>query len=90
MAAILDLHQLSWASALFNLLEIFKNLSGLVINSSKTEGMRIRSSSYKTLKPFDIKWPDEPIKALGAYYSYVSNFCTKKILLRDWTVSTNV
>ena len=53
------------AQALFNLLEVFKNLSGLVINSSKTEGMWIGSSRDKTSKPFGIKWPDEPIKALG-------------------------
>ena len=32
------------AQALFNLLEVFKNLSGLVINSSKTEGIWIGSS----------------------------------------------
>ena len=27
-------------------------------------------SRDKTSKPFGIKWPDEPIKALGVYYSY--------------------
>ena len=32
--------------------------------------MRIGSSRDKTSKPFGIKWPDEPIKALGVYYSY--------------------
>ena len=32
--------------------------------------MWIGSSRGKTLKPFGIKWPDEPIKALGVYYSY--------------------
>ena len=58
------------AQALFNLLEVFKKLSGLVINSSKTEGMWIRSSRDETSKPFGIKWPDEPIKALSVYYSY--------------------
>ena len=58
------------AQALFNLLEVFKNLSGLIINSSKTEGMWIGLSRDKTSKPFGIKWPDEPIKALGVYYSY--------------------
>ena len=58
------------AQALFNLLEVFKNLSGLVINSSKTEGMWIGSSRDKTSKPFGTRWPDEPIKALGVYYSY--------------------
>ena len=66
------------AQALFNLLEVFKNLSGLVINSSKTEGMWIGSSRDKTSKPFGIKWPDEPVKALGVYFSYDIWFCTKK------------
>ena len=32
--------------------------------------MMIGSSRDKTSKPFGIKWPDEPIKALGVYYSY--------------------
>ena len=41
-----------------------------MIDSSKTEGMWIRSSRDKTSKPFGIKWPDEPIKALSVYYSY--------------------
>ena len=58
------------AQALFNLLEVFKNLSGLVINSSKTEGMWIGSSRDKISKSFGIKWPDEPTKAVGVYYSY--------------------
>ena len=66
------------AQALFNLLEVFKNLSGLVINSSKTEEMWIGSSRDKTSKPFGIKWPDEPIKALGVYYSYVIKLLHEK------------
>ena len=36
------------AQALYSLLEVFKNLSGLVINSSKTEEMWIGSSRDKT------------------------------------------
>ena len=64
------LSDIDLAQALFNLLEVFKNLSGLVINSSKTEGVWIGLSRDKTSKPFGIKWPDEPIKALGVYYSY--------------------
>ena len=71
------------AHALFNLLDAFKKLSGLVINSSKTEGMWIGSSRGKTLKPFGIKWPEEPIKALGVYYSYDIKLLHEKILLRD-------
>ena len=58
------------ARALFTLLDVFKELSGLRINSSKTEGMWIGSSRSNKLKPFGIKWPDEPIKALGVYYTY--------------------
>ena len=57
-------------NALFNLLDIFKKLSRLVINSFKTEGMWIGSSRRKTFKPLGIKWPDEPIKELGFYYSF--------------------
>ena len=56
--------------ALFTLLDVLKELSGLRINSSKTEGMWVGSSRSNKLKPFDIKWPDEPVKALGVYYSY--------------------
>ena len=37
-----------------------------------------------------IKWPDEPIKALGVYYSYDIKLLHEKILLRDWTASKNV
>ena len=40
------------------------------INPSKTEGMWIGSSRGNKTKPFGIKWPNEPIKALGVYYSY--------------------
>ena len=56
--------------ALFTLLDVFKELSGRRINSSKTEGMWVGSSRSNKLKPFHIKWPDEPVKALGVYYSY--------------------
>ena len=84
------LYDIDSAHALFNLLEVFKNLSGLVINSFKTEGMWIESTRDETSKPFGIKWPDEPIKALGVYYSYDIKLLHAKIFLRDWTVSKNL
>ena len=56
------------AHILFKLLDDFKKLSGLAINRSKTEGMWI-GSSRGNKKPFGIKWPNEPIKALRVYYS---------------------
>ena len=58
------------ARALFNLLEVFRKLSGLKINTSKTEGMWIGSLRNNKSKPFGIRWSGEPIKALGVYYSY--------------------
>lgn len=61
---------ISSARALFSLLEIFKKASGLMINCTKTEGMWIGSSRNNKMKPFGIKWPNEPIKALGVFYSY--------------------
>ena len=58
------------AKTLFEELEVFKNFSGLEINSSKTEGMWIGSLKRKDEKPFSIKWPSEPIKALGTFFTY--------------------
>ena len=58
------------ARTLFTLLDVFRELSGLRINSSKTEGMWVGFSRNNKRKPFGIKWPDEPIKALGVYYTY--------------------
>ena len=55
---------------LFQLLDLFENISGLKINSTKTEGMWIGSSKDNKTKPFGIKWPNEPIKALGVYFTY--------------------
>ena len=30
------------------------------------------------IKPFGLKWPDEPIKALGVYYSYDEKLLAEK------------
>ena len=45
-----------------------------VFYCSKTEGMWIGSNRHYKEKPFGIKWTDEPIKALGAYFTYDQNF----------------
>ena len=66
------------ARVLFKLLDDFKKLSGLAINPSKTEGMWIGSSRGNKTKPFGIKWPNEPIKALGVYYSYEPKLLLEK------------
>ena len=58
------LSNLDSANALFQLLDGFKNLCGLEINSSKTEGMWIGSQNNNDEKPLGINWPNEPTKAL--------------------------
>ena len=68
MTAVLS--DINSAQALFNLLDVFNKVSGLMINTTKTEGMWIGSSKENKAKPFGIKWPNEPIKALGVHYSY--------------------
>ena len=64
------LSYLDSANALFQQLDLFKNLCGLKINSSKTEGMWIGSQKNNEEKPLGIKWPSEPIKALGVFFTY--------------------
>ena len=68
----------SSATALFRLLDDFKIVSGLKINCSKTEAMWIGSSRNCKAQPFGIKWPNEPIKALGIYYTYDEKLLLEK------------
>ena len=55
---------------LFELLDRFRNISGLKINCSKTKGMWIGSLKESKEEYFGIKWPNIPIKALGVYFTY--------------------
>ena len=64
------LSDINSARALFKLLDDFQKLSGLRVSPTQKEGMWIGSSRQNKTKPLGIKWPDEPIKALGVYYSY--------------------
>ena len=55
------------------LLDKFKNLSGLEINTTKSEGMWLGRWKNKTETPFGFRWPRDPIKALGIFFSYDTN-----------------
>ena len=55
-AVLLDMDS---AKILFELLDVFKDVSGLKINCTKTEGMWIGASKENKTKPFGIKWPTE-------------------------------
>ena len=82
------------AHRLFQLLDEFKKLSGLKINRSKMEGMWIGTLKDSEMKPLGIKWPQDPIKALGVFFSYdkkllyLKNFSDKldniKKLINIW------
>ena len=63
---------------LFDSLDIFEYLSGLKVNGSKTKGLWIGSLKYNDIKPFDIKWPDEPIKAFAVFFTYDQNLIYEK------------
>ena len=66
------------AHKLFQLLDEFKKLSGLKINRSKTEGMWIGSLKDSDMKPLGIKWPQDPIRALGVFFSYDKELLYRK------------
>ena len=51
-------------------IELFSHCSGLEINKSKTEALWLGCLKYCKQKPFGFKWPDEPILAIGIYFSY--------------------
>jgi len=79
MAVLSDINS---AQTLFKLLDDFKKLSGLEVNPTKTEGRWIGSSRENKTRPFGIKWPNEPIKALGVYYSHDQKLLREKKLHR--------
>ena len=68
----------SLAERLFKLLNTFEILSGLKVNCSNTEGMWIGSKRHYKKKPFGIKWPNEPVKALGVYITYDQKLLKEK------------
>ena len=62
---------------LLRLLDEFKSISGLEINTSKTEAMWLGCWRDKIRTPFNFKWPKEPICALGIYFSYNTEHANK-------------
>ena len=58
---------------LFKLIDTFSKISGLKLNVNKSQAMWLGSNRFSSAKPFDIEWPDKPIKALGVLFSYDKN-----------------
>lgn len=69
---------------LFNLLDIVRKVShGLKLNTSKTDGLWIGSLKDNGLKPLGIKWPSDPIKALGVFFTYDKKLFNQNIFLTN-------
>ena len=85
-----ELSDISSAEQLFEVLNFFKDISGLKINCKKTEGMWIGSTKENKAKPLGIRWPNEPIKALGVYYTYDVKLLRERTLLKDWIALRNL
>ena len=55
---------------LLNMLEKFRSISGLQVNTSKTEALWLGSWKDRHDTPFNFGWPYDPICALGVFFSY--------------------
>ena len=62
---------------LFHLLSQFESCSGLKINQSKSELLRLGSLRNRKDSVLSLKCSDEPIYALGVYFSYNEELVTK-------------
>ena len=63
---------------LFDLLQQFENCSGLRINQSKSEILWLGSLHQRKDSILNLKLSDEPVYALGVYFSYDEELATKK------------
>ena len=56
--------------SLLKVLNEFKELSGLEINTTKTEAMWLGKWKDRTDERFGFKWPKEPVNALDVVFSH--------------------
>jgi len=75
--ASLYVRELDSIPELLVLLNNFKNLSGLKIYATKAEEMWLGSWKNNLETPFGFRWPQDPIKALGIFFSYDSRKATE-------------
>lgn len=76
------------------LLDEFKHICGLEINTNETEAMWLGCWRFHKDRPFGFKWPQEPVYALGIHFSYefeknnIFNFeekvCSLEKTLNSW------
>ena len=69
---------------LLEVLDLFKDCSGLKLNQSKSEAMWLGKNANRTDALFGVQWPQRPISALGISFSYNLNFANRKIFLKRY------
>ena len=67
---------------LLELLDLFKDCSGLKLNQSKSEAMWLGKNANKTDTLFRVQWPQRPISALGISFSYNLRLCEQENFLQ--------
>ena len=70
---------------LFNLLAQFENCSGLRINPTKSELLWLGSLRYRKDTLLNLRLSEEPIYALGVFFSYDEQLAAKRTFLIDLT-----
>ena len=71
------MHDLDSVTELLALLNDFKDLRGLEINTKQMEGMWPGCWKNKTEAPFGFRWPQNPVRALGIFFLYDQNKATE-------------
>ena len=82
----LFLRDLPSVNSLLQILDQFKNYSGLELNKTKPEAMWLGSWADHSDTPFGFQWPIDSIQALGIYFCYnqdVSNRLNFESKLKD-------
>ena len=69
--------------SLFELLSQFEKCSGLRINESKSELLWLGSSRFCKDNILNLNLREEPILALGVYFSYHNKLATQKNFLTN-------
>ena len=67
---------------LLELLDLFKDCSGLKLNQSKSEAMWLGKNANKTDTLFGVQWPQRSISALGISFSYNLRLCEQENFLQ--------
>ena len=70
---------------LLELVDLFQNCSGLKINYSKSDALWLGKDANYADTPYGLNWPQDPMCALGTFFSYDRIHCEKENSLTKLT-----